>query len=421
MALRQLGQQQEGTLFMTVLAVFHVLLHRYSGQQQTLVGVPFAGRNSSELEPLIGFFVNALPVKGDCTGNPRFVELLRQVRDTVWSVQAHQDLPFERLVRELQPVREANRNPLFQVCLVFEVLPEEPCRMPGLKVELNKLEPSEVMFDLTLSVSDRGDELDCAIRYKADLFDAATVARLVGSYEKLIAGILASPQERVSAMPLIPETERQQLLLEWNRTETEYPRSRCVHQLFEDQAEHAPDAEALVFEEERLSYRELNERANQLAHRLRALGVMAGSPVGVHVDRSIEYVICVLGILKSGGAYMPLDTAYPPQRIQFMLADAAVKVVITDQTLPKDMPLEGIVVLDLAQEAQVIRSSSTQNLENVNSAEHPAYVIYTSGSTGQPKGVVVPHHGVTRLVRGQRYAEFNDCQRFLLQIGRAHV
>jgi amino acid adenylation domain-containing protein len=412
--LRQLGQQHDATLFATVLAAFHVLLHRFARQEQVLVGVPFAGRTSSELENLIGYFVNALPVKGDLAGNPRFTELLRQVRDRIWAVQAHQELPFERLVQELQPVREANRNPLFQVCLVFEVMPVEPCPMPGLKVELNKLEPAEAMFDLLLSVTDRGDELDCALRYNADLFNDTTAARLVGSYEKLIASILADPKQRVSEIPLMTDAERHQLLVEWNATAVDYPRDKCIHQLFEAQVERAPEAVAVVFEGGQLTYRELNERANQLAHRLRALGVGTKTPVGLHVDRSVEYVVCALGILKAGGVYVPMDTSYPPQRIQFMLEDSTVKVVITDQPMPGDLNLREIVLLDLAAEAQLIQACSKDNPAHINTAGQPAYVIYTSGSTGQPKGVAVPHRGVVRLVRGQHYAEFDARQRFLL-------
>jgi aspartate racemase len=413
-ALRQLGRKEDATVLVTLLTAFHVLLHRYSRQEQILIGTPFAGRMVGEVENLIGFFVNALPVKGDCAGNPRFTELLRQVRDTVWAVQAHQELPFEQLVRALQPARESGRNPLFQVCLIYEVTPAEPCRLSGLEVETVKLEPAEAMFDLTLSVTDGGDELDCALRYNADLFDPATIARLAGSYQALLAGILANPRQRVREIPLLPAAERHCLLVDWNRTAVEYPRDKCVHELFEAQVRKTPEAVAVIDGDTQVSYRELNERANQLAHHLRSLGVKAEALVGICVERSLELVVGILGILKAGGAYVPLAADYPVPRLQFMLADAGIKLLLTNQPPPADLDLRGITLVNLAAETSALPKSDWQDLESMTTADQPAYVIYTSGSTGQPKGVVVPHRGVVRLVRGQNYAEFNDRQRFLL-------
>ncbi len=398
-ALRKLGQQQGASTFATLLAAFHTLLHRYSGQGQILIGTPFAGRTSGELENLIGYFVNALPVKADLSSNPRFVELLQQVRDAVWSVQAHQDLPFERLVRELQPAREANRNPFFQVFASLEVPPAEPCPMPGLTVEFQELVPPAAMFDLTLLMTNRGNGIDCVLRYNTDLLDDATVARLAGSFEKLIAGILERPEQRVSDIPILPESERQKLLVDWNQTQRDYPQ-QCAHELFEAQAAKTPDAVAVEFENEQLTYRKLNERANELAERLRSLGVGADKLVGLFVERSLEMVVGVLGILKAGAAYVPMDPKYPQDRLAFMLADARPVAILTQQKLRSQLPPHQahIVLLDERDDTATALSAKQKSESSRSKPEDLAYVIYTSGSTGKPKGVQIPHRALVNFL-----------------------
>lgn len=403
-ALRKLGQQHGASLFVTLLAVFHALLHRYSGQGQILIGTPFAGRSGSELENLIGYFVNALPVKADLSANPAFSELLGQVRDAVWSAQAHQDLPFERLVRELQPAREANRNPFFQVFASLEVPSPEPCRIPGLAVEFKELAPPEAMFDLSLLMTDRGNGLDCGLRYNTDLLDASTVGRLAGSFEKLIAGILADPARKISELPILPEAERQKLLVEWNQTQRNYPR-RCAHELIEAQVERTPDAVAVIFQSKQLTYRDLDEHASRLAERLRQLGVGSGKLVGLFVERSLEMVVGVLGILKAGAAYVPMDPKYPQDRLAFMLEDAKPVAVLTQQNLQSQLPSHQAHVLLLDEPTKTVAGSAlNRSLEKSRpQTEDLAYVIYTSGSTGKPKGVQISHGALVNFLSSMQW------------------
>jgi amino acid adenylation domain-containing protein len=400
-ALRELGRQHDATLFVTLLAAFHTLLHRYSRQEQILVGSPFAGRTSGEVENLIGFFVNSLPVKVDFSGNPRFLELLQQVRDTVWAVQSHQDLPFEQLVRELQPARETNRNPFFQVLVVLEVGPLEPCRTPGLTIEINEAVPPEAMFDLTLSLMDKGDELECELRYNADLFDDSTAARLVESYQILLAGILADPQQKVSKLPLLTEAARHQLVVEWNQTETASTNETCLQRLFEMQVEKTPTAVAVIFADQRLTYQELNRRANQLAHHLRTLGTSSNSPVGIRLQRSPKFIVSILGILKAGGAYLPLDPELPEERIRFMIRDAQAAIVISDSDLSGGPDHDYSKIIHLQSHAALISACSETDPAPANTPDDLAYVLYTSGSTGRPKGVQMPHGALLNLIHWQ--------------------
>jgi len=408
--LRALAQQHHTTLFTTLLAAFHTLLHRYSNQKEILLGVPFGGRAISEIENVIGFFVNTLPVKADFRDNPSFAKLLGQLRDELWTVQSHQDLPFERLVRELQPDRKSSRNPLFQACVVHEVVPLTSRAMGALTVETNEITPPDAMFDLTLSLTDKGNELDCALRYNADLFDASTAARLAESFQILLNSAAETPDGEVGGLALLPAGERQLVLVAWNATGRAYPRGASVPGLFAELAAERPAAVALSWTGGQLSYGELNARANQLAHHLRSLGVGRETPVGVALNRSVDYVVSVLAILKAGGTYVPLDLDYPPDRLNFMLADSGCQLVITNQ----NVPLAGVTQLNLASAAAVLAAAPKTDPDLTATAESLAYVIYTSGSTGQPKGVAVPHRGIVRLVRGQAYANFDAAQRFLL-------
>ncbi len=306
-ALKELSRAEGATLFMTLLAAFQILLHRYSGSDQIVVGSPIAGRRHPKLERLIGFFVNTLTMQGDLSGDPSFRTLLARTREAALGAYAHQDLPFEQLVQELHPVRSVSHAPIFQVLFVLQNAPWEAPTLPGLDVASVPIDIGISKFDLSLAVRERDGLLRTVVEYSTDLFEAETIRRMLGHYQTLLEGIIANPDERLSELPLLTGAERQQLLVERNRTEVAYPRDRCLHELFEEQVERTPDAVAVVFEHKQLSYRQLNERANQLARYLRKLRVGPNTLVGICVERSPELVIGLLGILKAGGAYLPIE------------------------------------------------------------------------------------------------------------------
>ena len=305
--LKALGQQQGATLFMTLLAAFHVLLHRYSGQDDIVVGTPIANRNQAQTEGLIGLFLNTLALRTDLSNDPTFVELLGRVRETALGAYAHQDLPFETLVDELQPQRSMSHSPLFQVMLVLQNAGQGSLELGGLQIRSVSGEGVTSKFDMTLSLSESGAQLRGALEYNTDLFDADRIVRMVGHYQVLLEGIVADPDQRLSALPLLTDPELHQLLVDWNDTSSEHAQERCIHELFEEQVHRTPEAVALVFDGSELTYSQLNDRSNRLAHYLRKLGVGPDVPVGLCMERSFEMVVGLLGILKAGGAYIPLD------------------------------------------------------------------------------------------------------------------
>ncbi len=397
--LRAVSQQEGATLFMIMLAAFQILLSRYSGQEDIVVGTPIAGRTRAETEPLIGFFVNTLALRTDLSGNPTFGELLGRVREVTLGAYEHQQLPFEKLVEELQPERSLNRNPLFQVMLTFQNAPRSSLELPGLKLSsMNSGGEAVVRSDLDLYLSEGPEGLNCAFMYQTDLFDEATITRMLSHYRVLLAAIIANPIRRLSELPLLTDEERRQLLVEWNDTRAEYPRDNAIHQLFEAQVERTPDAVAVVFEDQRLTYRELNQRANQVAHYLRRRGVAPEVLVGIMMERSPEMVVGLLAILKAGGAYVPLDPAYPHERLSFMLEDARTPVLLTQSKLVESVPHSGAEVVCVDGEWTEIAGESRENPSGGAAAENLAYVIYTSGSTGKPKGAMILHRGVVNYL-----------------------
>ncbi|CAC5344912.1 putative Acetate--CoA ligase [Planktothrix rubescens CCAP 1459/22] len=393
--LTQLSQQQGVTMFMTLLAVYGTLLYRYTGQSDILIGTPIANRNRREIESLIGFFVNTLVMRTDCSENPSFQELLMRVREMSLGAYAHQDLPFEMLVEALQPERNLSHTPLFQVMFVLQNTPLSEVEMSGLTVNSLPLEGETAKFDLTLSMQNTETGLMGVWEYNTDLFNSETIERMNGHFMTLLEGIIANPRERVSQLPLLTKVEQQQLLIDWNNTEVDYPDDKCIHQLFEEQVERTPNAVAVVFEGQQLTYNELNCRTNQLAHYLQSLGVKADELVGICVERSLEMIVGLLGILKAGGAYVPLDPEYPLERLSFMLEDAAVNVLLTQQKLINKLPEHQAQLICLDADWELIFQFSRDNLITDIQATNLAYVIYTSGSTGQPKGVMLSHSNLS--------------------------
>ena len=396
-ALAALSKREKITSFVALLAAFKSLLHRYSHQADILIGSPVANRNREEFENLIGYFVNVVVMRTNFDGDPTFKEVLRRVRETTLGAYSHQDLPFETLVKELCPARDTSFNPLFQVMFALQNTARAEWELPNLTVTSSPGETKTSRFDLTLFLFEGPEGLHGTLEYSTDLFEAQTIDRMLSHFRTLLERIVENPDQRVSQIPLLSASERSRLLVEWNATAREYPRERCVHELFEAQAERVPEAVAVVFAGVRWTYHELNVRANQLAHYLQSLGVGPDVLVGLCVERSLEMVAGVLGILKAGGAYVPLDPDYPQERLNFMLADAQAPVLLTQKSLAKNFAglAARVVCLD-ADWAEIAERSAA----NVTSGARPqdlAYVIYTSGSTGQPKGVLIPHQNVARL------------------------
>ena len=406
-ALKELSQQEGVTLYMTLVAAFQTLLYRYTGQEDVVIGTVTAGRTRVETETLIGLFENTLALRSDLSGNPTFRELLRRVREVVLGAQVHQELPFESLVKELRPQRQLGQTPFFQV--VLTLIPTLPILPSGWELSPMEAQTGSSRFDLSLILEDRPDGLMSRFEYSTDLFDEVTIARMAGHWQTLLEGIVADAAQPIATLPFLREAERHQLLEERNSTASAYPGDQCLHQLFEAQVERTPDAVAVAFEEEQLTYRELNERANQLAHYLRRLGVGPEVLVGVYMERSLELVIALLSILKAGGAYVPLDPVYPKERLAFMLEDAQAKVLLTQARLITALPEHQAETICLDSDWEFIAREDIINPVSSVVSDNLTYVIYTSGSTGKPKGVLVTHRNVVRLFEATHvWFRFNE-------------
>jgi len=391
--LTKLSQEQGVTFFMTLLAAFDTLLYRYTGQSDILVGSPIANRDRSEIEGLIGFFVNTLVMRTNLAGEPSFSELLTRVREMAMDAYAHQNLPFEMLVEALQPQRDLSHTPLFQVMFALQNAPMPQVELTGLSVTPLIAESATAKFDLSLSMQNTATGMVGVWEYSTDLFDGSTIERMAGHFVTLLEGIVTNPEERISQLPLLTQPEQQQLLVEWNDTQADYSQDKCIYELFEERVQRTPDAVAVVFENQQLTYHQLNCRANQLAHYLRSLGVEADTLVGLCVERSLEMVVGLLGILKAGGAYVPLDPDYPQDRLAYMLNDSQVSVLLTQEKLLTSLPEHRARVVCLDKDWENISNESEDNPVTGSTTDNLAYVIYTSGSTGQPKGTLVNHYG----------------------------
>jgi len=394
----ELGREEGATLFMTLLASFSVLLSRYSGQLDVVVGSPIAGRGRAELEPLIGFFVNNLVLRTDLTGAPSFRALLRRVRRTALEAYTHQDVPFERLVEELHPQRDPGRNPLFQVMLGLQNTPYQELVLPRLSLSPLEVARRAAAFDLTLQVLETKAGLRCSLEYATDLFEAETIERMAGHLVQLLSAAVQDPELGVAELPLLTPAELSRVA-EWNATESGYPKAR-LHELIWEQAGREPERVAVECQGRTLRYRELLGRADSLATRLRGLGVGPGVLVGIYMERSAELLVAVLAVLRAGGAYVPLDPSYPLDRLEYMVQDSGLQVLLSQRELSAGAP-KGVATL-VEVDAESCSGGGAEALEGGGDAEDLAYVIYTSGSTGKPKGVAVTHRALVNLLASMR-------------------
>ncbi len=397
-SLRALGRREGATLFMTLLTAFQVLLARYTRQGDILVGTPVAGRSQVETEGLIGLFANTLVLRTSLDGDPTFLEALARVRETALGAFSHQSTPFERLVERLQPERSLSHNPVFQVLFALQNTPPRTLDLPGLRWSPLKVETHTSRFDLALDMREEPEGISGLCEYNTDLFEAETVARMMGHFQTLLAGIAADPWRRLSSLPLLTEPERARLLSEWSRGAGVAPGRQCLHELFEAQAARTPEAVAVTAGKDSVNYGELNRRSNQLAHYLRGLGVGPDVHVGVAAGRGVTMVTALLGVLKAGGAYLPFDPAYPRERLAFMLEDARAPLLLTTRELMPSLPSRRDTrVVELDSVWETIALGRDDDPPRVTTPDCLAYTIYTSGSTGRPKGVQVSHASVVSL------------------------
>ena len=394
--LRALGQRENVTLFMVLLSAFQALLGRYTGQDDINVGSPIAGRNRAEIENLIGFFTNTLVFRGDLSGDPNFLTLLQRAKQTALEAYAHQDVPFEKLVDALQPARSLNRTPLFQVMFVLQNISMRAGRLPGLEMQVSEPDRETAKFDVTLFMMEREDGLAGRLEYSADIFEAPTIERMLGHLLVILNGIVSDPVCKLSALPILTAAEQRQLA-SWSQTSQMEREETTLHRMFEKQAALHPGRLAIIAEDQTLTFAELNERANQLAHYLVTEGVEPDERVALVVDRSSVSILCVLAILKAGGAYVPIYPDYPSERIAFILNNANAKLLLVGRTKIDASRAQGVKVVDLDREAPALRLQRTVNPTVEVCGANLAYVIYTSGTTGRPKGVMIQHQSVVNL------------------------
>jgi len=388
--LKEFSRRESVTLYMSLLAGFVVLMNRYTGQEDVIVGTVSAGRKRRETETMLGYFLNPLPLRTNASGDPDFRELLGRVRQVVSGALANDDVPIEHLVKRFQKVRDLSRNPLFQAVVSLE--PVMPSLGPGWNMALGTTPTGASKLDLYVNFDERPEGLMATFTYNPDLFEDETITRLAGHWQTVLEGAVADPDRKISELPLLRQEERRQLLVEWNATKRSYPQ-RCIHHLFEEQAARTPEAAAVEFGGRRLSYKDLNQRANQLAHYLRRVGIGPDTLVGIYLERSFDTVMALLGVLKAGGAFVPIDPAYPQARVSFMLHDAKAVVVLTHARLAKGLPKDSVRAVRLDSDWPAIASESAENPRDTLTPDNLACAIYTSGSTGNPKGVLGTHRG----------------------------
>ena len=397
-ALKILSQREGTTLFMTLLAAFKVLLSRYTGQEDIVVGAPFTNRQRAEVEGLIGFFVNTVPLRTNLSGDLSFRQLLQRVKATALEAYDHRELPFEKLVEELRPERNLSYNPLFQILFAVQNTFSPVEQVAGITLHLQDVDTGTAKFDLTCTCIPKDEGFATSFEYNTDLFDAATIRRMMDSFHSILEAVARNPEQRVFELPLLSQNERQKVLVEWNATQSEYPREKCIHQLVEAQVVQAPDAIAVLQDRNKLTYQDLNRRANQLAHYLRKRGVGPEVPVGVCLENSLELVVALLAVLKAGGACLPLDPAYPKERLQLMLEDSHAPLLLSREGLLPELASPHNERICLHSAGELLERESCENPEPLVTPASLAYVIYTSGSTGKPKGVMLTHGGLVNYI-----------------------
>lgn len=410
-----LGKREDCTLFMTLLAAFQTLLHRYSGQQEIITGSPVANRSKAQVRDVMGLLVNSLVLKADFSGDPTFSELLSRVRKTTLGAYDHADIPFEKLVDSLQPERDTSRSPLFQVSFFLQTVHNDKLQLPGLTLTVIDIDSGTSKFDLNLVMERTTEGMTGSFEYRTDLFDATTVDRMIGHFKMLLSSITRTPDERISRLDLLPEEELRQVVIEWNQTGRKFGEPDCLHEMFEEQTRERGEETAVVFEEMKLSYAELNARANQLAWMLRDRGVGPEVLVAICLERSIEMVVALLGVLKAGGAYVPLDPDYPNDRLAYILEDSGAKILVTAEEgrLQEKVEWDGPVIY-IDREWHRNGGYGGQNLAVGVDADNLCYVIYTSGSTGKPKGAMLTHGGIrNRLLWGIKDYSLGPCDAVL--------
>ena len=423
--LERVANQSATTLSVVLQAAFAILLYRYSSQEDILVGLPLANHDQSTVEPESRTFAAGLVLRANLANNPSFTAFLAQVQRNGLEAAQYSDLPFEQLVASLDPAQTRSYHPLFQVAFQWQQYPHDdlPKDLPKPaepQVSPDALEQRATPFDLTISLHADEQTIQGEWVYSTDLFAAATIQRMTGHWQTLLESIVADPEQRIGTLPLLTVAERHQVLVTWNNTQSDYPRDKAIHQLFEEQVERTPNAIAVVFADQTLTYAELNRRANQLAHYLRSLGVgkqeASGSGaetlVGLALERSLEMLVGLLGILKAGGAYVPLDVAYPAERLAFMFEDSAISILLTQAKLSAAFPAH-LTALCLDTAAEMLTTYPVENPHSAVYAEDLAYIMYTSGSTGRPKGVCITQRNVVRLVQNTNFVQLGPQEVFL--------
>ena len=411
--LKELSLESGTTLFIVLLSAWAILLGRYSQQEDIVIGSPIANRNRVEIEPLIGLFLNTLALRIDLSGNPTYRELLKRLKQRALDAYAHQDVPFEKLLEDLKPERDASRSPWFQVMFALQNFPKETLTFSGLEMTPYRLKNTTAKFDLTIGMAEQDAQLQGNIAYNTDLFKAETITRMVEHFQVLLAAIVASPDQPVATLPILPETERRKLLVDWNNTLTGYPNNHGIHRLFEEQAARTPEAVAVVCEHQQFTYQALDQQANRWAHYLRTRGVGPDVPVGLYLERSLEALVATLAILKAGGAYVPLEPGYPTERLAYILEDTRPPLLLTTQALATHLPAHAAQTICLDVPPADCLSYPTTSPPSRTTADSLAYIMYTSGSTGRPKGVCVTPRGVVRLSCHPTYLDIQPSDTFL--------